>query len=922
MKEYIKLTIDGVEVIAENGQTILEAARRNSIDIPTLCHDERVAPYGACGLCVVEAEGNPKLIRSCAVKATEGMKIITNSERIHRARKFSLQMLLSDHTGDCKAPCTLACPAGTDCQGYVGLIANGENKEAIKVIRSRIPLPASIGRVCPHPCEAACRRRLVEEPVSIAALKAYAADKTLEDCELPDIPAPTGKSVAVIGGGPGGLSAAYYLALKGHRVTVYDMMPKMGGMLRYGIPQYRLPKEVLDREISLIGRMGITLKNNIRIGKDITFDELRRANDAVVVAVGAWLSSKMRVKGEELDGVFGGIDFLRSVILGNPFDIGNRVAVCGGGNTAMDACRTAVRLGAKEVYVIYRRTRDEMPADSLEIDEAKEEGVSFKFLTNPDEILGDSGKVCGMRLQVMELGEPDESGRRKPVPVEGEFENIELDSVIMAIGQKSDLSGFDGLELTSRGTISADESTFRTNIDGVFAIGDATNKGADIAVSAIGEAHKSAEVIDSYLSGLTVGYRKPILVEREITADDLKDRERIPREKMRVLSPAERKNDFREVASGFTDEQARAEASRCLECGCLDYFRCKLVRYGNEYEADFSKFSGEKSTAKKDNQHPYIMRDSGKCILCGLCVRICSEVMNVTAIGLAGRGFSTVVSPEFFNSLNDSKCISCGQCVALCPTGALVERVPFKKNVPLEEKCTATRCSGCANACGINVFSAGSILTRTEPADGGIICTEGRLGFAAVNSPDRLKDAVISGGHASVDAAAEKTAKMLSCFAPEEIIVTVCDNMSDAALTSAAKLAELLGAALITVGNPEKHMTQSDSVEFQKVFGEKFNIGINAETADKLGAVRIDNADLSKVKAFIAFGEKQPDISSPEFSAVQSTSASVKAEVVFPLITPFETDGLFGGETRISKVVEPACCSCEEIINKVINHLK
>ena len=525
MKEYIKLTIDGVEVIAENGQTILEAARRNSIDIPTLCHDERVAPYGACGLCVVEAEGNPKLIRSCAVKATEGMKIITNSERIHRARKFSLQMLLSDHTGDCKAPCTLACPAGTDCQGYVGLIANGENKEAIKVIRSRIPLPASIGRVCPHPCEAACRRRLVEEPVSIAALKAYAADKTLEDCELPDFPAPTGKSVAVIGGGPGGLSAAYYLALKGHRVTVYDMMPKMGGMLRYGIPQYRLPKEVLDREISLIGRMGITLKNNIRIGKDITFDELRRANDAVVVAVGAWLSSKMRVKGEELDGVFGGIDFLRSVILGNPFDIGNRVAVCGGGNTAMDACRTAVRLGAKEVYVIYRRTRDEMPADSLEIDEAEEEGVTFKFLTNPDEILGDSGKVCGMRLQIMELGEPDESGRRKPVPVEGEFENIELDSVIMAIGQKSDLSGFDGLELTSRGTISADESTFRTNIDGVFAIGDATNKGADIAVSAIGEAHKSAEVIDSYLSGLTVGYRKPILVEREITADDLKDRE-------------------------------------------------------------------------------------------------------------------------------------------------------------------------------------------------------------------------------------------------------------------------------------------------------------------------------------------------------------------------------------------------------------
>ena len=601
MKEYITLTVDGKSVKIEKGSTLLEAARKAGADIPTLCHDERVKPYGACGMCVVECKGSPKLMRSCAIEAADGMEIITESDRINRARRFSLEMLLSDHTGDCKAPCSLACPAGTDCQGYVGLIANGENAQALSVIKGRIPLPASIGRVCPHPCEKKCRRGVVEDPISIAALKAYAADRDLESGNIfmPEVAESTGKKVAIIGGGPGGISAAYYLAIKGHGVTVFDMMPKMGGMLRYGIPQYRLPKEVLDKELALVEKLGVEFRNNIKIGRDISLDTLNQEYDAVIAAPGAWSSTKMRVDGEDAEGVFGGIDFLRSVILGSPVDIGKRVAVCGGGNTAMDACRTAVRLGAEKVYIIYRRTRDEMPADALEIDEAQEEGVDFRFLTNPDKILTQDGKVCGIKLQIMELGEPDVSGRRKPVPIEGKFETLEVDSVIMAIGQKPELSGFEELDTTSRGTISADESTFRTNISGIFAIGDATNKGADIAISAIGEAQKSASVVDSYLRGNIIGYKKPILVEREITADDLADREHIAREKMRVLPPDKRKRNFDEVTLGFTDEQARREASRCLECGCLDYYRCKLVSYANKYDADFSRFVGEKSPAKK-----------------------------------------------------------------------------------------------------------------------------------------------------------------------------------------------------------------------------------------------------------------------------------------------------------------------------------
>lgn len=428
MKEYITLTVDGKSVKIEKGSTLLEAARKAGADIPTLCHDERVKPYGACGMCVVECKGSPKLMRSCAIEAADGMEIITESDRINRARRFSLEMLLSDHTGDCKAPCSLACPAGTDCQGYVGLIANGENAQALSVIKGRIPLPASIGRVCPHPCEKKCRRGLVEEPISIAALKAYAADRDLESGNIfmPEVAESTGKKVAIIGGGPGGISAAYYLAIKGHGVTVFDMMPKMGGMLRYGIPQYRLPKEVLDKELTLVEKLGVEFRNNIKIGKDISLDTLNQEYDAVIAAPGAWSSTKMRVDGEDAEGVFGGIDFLRSVILGSPVDIGKRVAVCGGGNTAMDACRTAVRLGAEKVYIIYRRTRDEMPADALEIDEAQEEGVDFRFLTNPDKILTQDSKVCGIKLQIMELGEPDASGRRKPVPIEGNSKLLKL----------------------------------------------------------------------------------------------------------------------------------------------------------------------------------------------------------------------------------------------------------------------------------------------------------------------------------------------------------------------------------------------------------------------------------------------------------------------------------------------------------------
>lgn len=687
--EMINLTINGKKITAPAGSTILEAARSNGIYIPTLCYDEAVEVYGACGLCVVEAEGVAKLLRSCSAKAADGMVIHTESERVIKSRKIAMELLMSAHDGDCIAPCQLACPANTDCQGYVGLIANGRFDDALKLIKDRIALPASIGRVCPHPCEKACRRTKVEEPINIAQLKAFAADLDLKgDTYLPEVAKSTGKKVAIVGGGPAGLTAALYLRMKGHEVTVFDMMDKMGGMLRYGIPQYRLPKEVLDSEISVIEKTGVRLVNNVKYGKDITLDMLKSVNDAVILAPGAWKSTPMRVKGEDINGVYGGIDFLRSVIQGKSVEIGDRVAVCGGGNTAMDACRTAVRLGAKEVYVIYRRTEQEMPAEEIEIKESKEEGVVYKFLTNPVEIHGENGRVCGMTLQLMELGEPDASGRRRPVAMEGKTEYLPVDSVIMAIGQKFDPTDFSGVELTDRGTIMADEDTFETSIEGVFAIGDATNKGASIAIAAIGEADKCVKVVDAYLKGEELDFAPKYISKRDEDRIDVSGKEVQPRTVAKVLDAQDRKQNFNEVSLGLTMEEAQKEAQRCLECGCREYFKCKLLSVAQRYDINPERFAGEMPQKYTRDENAFIERNTAKCILCGLCVRSCKEVMDISAIGLLGRGFKTSISPAFALPLDQTKCTNCGLCVKLCPTGALTEKSALKKQVPLKEEYT------------------------------------------------------------------------------------------------------------------------------------------------------------------------------------------------------------------------------------------
>ena len=669
----IKITINGKECYGEAGKTILAIAAENGIEIPNLCYNKQLKVYGACGLCVVEAEKSPKLLRACATVANDGMVITTNSPRVVQARKIALELLMSDHEGDCKGPCHIACPAHTDVQAYIKQIALGNDKEAVRLIKEKIAVPASIGRVCPHPCENDCRRQFVESPLSIAYLKAFTADKDMasDNPFKPDMAPANGKKVAVIGGGPAGLNAAYQLTVRGYAVTILDMMPEMGGMLRYGIPEYRLPKAVLAAEIKQIEALGVAMCNNVKVGKDVTLEELRASYDAVLVAVGAWKSTGIGCEGDKLEGVLGGIDMLCDVNLGNRPDLGKNVAVVGGGNVAMDACRTAVRLGAENVYVIYRRTRAEAPAEDLEIEEAIEEGVQFKWLTNPAEIIGENGKVTKIKLQVMELGEPDASGRRSPVPVEGKFEILDVDTVISAIGQRCALEGFEALEMTRKGTIVADEAICTTNLEGVFAAGDVTNRGPSIAIRAIGESNDAVAAIDAYLSGKPMVKAVPFYSKRDAKDIDFSVHEKKARAQMSCKDPAYRRGNFDAVINGFTEEQARAEAARCLECGCHDYDDCKLIRYSNEQPIHPERLAGGKHNSFKEQRLVAIERDQGKCILCNQCVRVCREVAQKGILGLVHRGFQTVIKPEFDNPETIACCATCGKCVEVCPTGAL-----------------------------------------------------------------------------------------------------------------------------------------------------------------------------------------------------------------------------------------------------------
>jgi len=767
----IAFTLNGKRVEAEAGSTILEAAQQNGVEIPTLCHDPRLKPTAACRLCLIEVEGARGPVPACATPVAEGMVIRTTTDDLVKSRQMALELLLSDHYGDCVAPCKLACPAGIDIQGYIGLIANGEYREALKLIKESNPLPLVCGRVCPRFCETKCRRNLLEGPVAINALKRFVADYDMNNGGpyIPEVKPATGHRVAIVGGGPAGLSAAYYLALEGHEVTIFESNPKLGGMLRYGIPEYRLPKAILDKEIATIANL-CQVRCNVSLGQDFTIDSLKRDGyEAIFLALGAQASQEMRVEGEDLPGVLSGIGFLRDIALGETVSLGQKVAVIGGGNTAIDAARTALRLGAGEVTIVYRRSRDEMPANDEEIEQAEQEGIQFHFLAAPVNLSAQNGRVHTMECIKMALGEPDSSGRRRPEPIAGSEFAMEVDTVIAAIGQRLDGSRLeqDGqVKFNRRGYVSINQETMETSLEGVFAGGDCSSGPATV-VEAVAAGRRAALSINQYLRNEpVVPQAKPYNCTKgeldEIDTEDYADVQRIPRTEMPALDPETRKQNFAEIETGFTEEMAKTEAERCLACGCQDAFECKLRKLATEYKVNDTKYAGRKHHLRiRENEHPYILRDPNKCILCGRCVRICNEVQGIGALGFINRGFDTVVEPALGMPLCETACNSCGQCISTCPTGALTAKTKLPKQGPWELESAPTICPYCGIGCNLDLSILGDKIVKVtspvgSPVNDGNLCKRGMFKPTLLHNLKRLRTPLVQRNGDLVEASWEE----------------------------------------------------------------------------------------------------------------------------------------------------------------------
>jgi formate dehydrogenase major subunit len=686
-----------------------------------MCHVPGIEPAASCFVCAVQIEGRRTLSPSCAMPVAEGMVIATDSEDVRSARKMALELLLSDHAGECVAPCAARCPAGLDIPGFVHAIATqgiatGDNRHAMQVIGDRLALPGSLGRICPRLCEQGCRRCELDQGLAIGALHRYAADRDRASAApyLPPRAPATGRAVAIVGAGPAGLAAAWYLLRKGHACTLFDAHPLPGGMLRYGIPAYRLPKDALDAEIGAIRTLGARFRMGALWGEDFTLAELRGVYDAVFVAIGAQHAQGLRCPGEE--NALAGVEFLERVANGNPPALGSDVVVLGGGNTAVDCARSAVRLGARNVRILYRRSRQEMPCLMAEVEAAEAEGVHVDLLVAPLslEVVGQTGgrplpdgrgshaaiRAATVRersnlvltCQRMTLGEPDASGRRRPVPVEGSDFALGCSTVIAAIGQSVEraLAEREGLRVTAWG-IAAEAQTLATNLPGVFVGGDAV-LGADLAVRAVAAGRIAAASIHQYLTGQAVTGEPAIAGIAMQPVDDAERAaifraiESAARVRTAEIPMERRLASFDEVEHGLPPQDAAREARRCLSCGCRKADCCLVRSLATEYDVDVHRFAGQRRRFSQDVSHPEIIYEPGKCISCDACVRLAATAGEELGLAMIGRGFDVTVAVPFGRPLSEGLRHTAQQCAAACPTGALALR-------------TARSCDACSLSC-------------------------------------------------------------------------------------------------------------------------------------------------------------------------------------------------------------------------------
>ena len=753
----IRIEVDGRVVEGFEGQTILEVCRDNGIDIPTLCYEPKLPGFGACRMCVVDVEGEEHPPISCSQRAEPEMVVKTQTDEIRRLRRTNLELIFSDHNAYCLPPCQNKCPSHIDIPGFLKANAEANWRESTRIFKRTIPFPSVLGRVCPAPCEEHCRRDEVDEAIAIRDSHRYAGDQVirsmLDEGQDPPIPfelqPKTGRRAAVIGSGPAGMAAAYYLLIAGHDVTVFERDPAPGGMLRYGIPQYRLPKvEVLEAEYESISRLGGKVVCNQGLGRDFTLDDLQNQGfDAVMVAIGCYDTNKLGVPGEDAEEVLDGLEYLRTATLGLPYPghAGKRVVVIGGGFTSMDCSRTSVRQGAAEVTLVYRRDMKDMPA-SNEVHEAIEEGVTAIFQAGPTRVItDDKGNVTGVEFIRMRPGEPDASGRRRPEPAPGTEFTIPCDRVLLAIGQGPDLSwigpGSDRVEATKNRRIKADAVTFATSRPGVFGTGD-VRIGAATVVEAIAEGRRAAYAVDAFLQGLDLDAirTRQQLAEPQpefLSIVPFTSEAKEPRYRLKAMDAETRNKSYIEYEIPYSREEAVAESTRCLQCTCEAIGFCDLRRLGIEYGTTLktlepqnrqgagyrsvteNRFTGVNHDYIRDDSHAFILREPSRCIDCGRCANVCAEVVGAACYDFMRIGFDTLVTTPLDMSLNDTPCVSCGRCAETCPTGALMPKPRILEKYEVDES-RCILCGICVDACPYDALRDGadfelSHLSREEP---------------------------------------------------------------------------------------------------------------------------------------------------------------------------------------------------------------
>jgi NADPH-dependent glutamate synthase beta subunit-like oxidoreductase len=541
-------------------------------------------------------------------------------------RTRELEKIIEKCVAEKPAPCTATCPAHVNVRGFIELMKRGKYREALALFKESNPFPAICGRVCHHPCELVCTRGDVDEAVAIQHLHRFLVDwdSQTEHPYIPELGPHRNERIAIIGSGPAGLSCAYFLAREGYEVVVYEMLPIVGGMLSTGIPEFRLPKDIIQSEIHTIENMGVKIRTGVHVGRDITIEELRDEGfRAFFLGIGAQECKRLGIEGEHLEGVYSGMDFLRGFRLDQDFSLGSRIAIVGGGNVAVDSARTARRLGAGEVFLLYRRNVEEMPAHRQEIEECIEEGIEIKALCVPIRILGEQGKVKAIECVATIPGELDESGRRRPVPVEGSEFIMEVDAVISAVGEESEWSCLGpecACRLSDWGTMNVDPLTFQTGEPDIFCGGDAVS-GPRTVVEAIEAGKQSAISIERFLNGenLQEGRKEDWSFDKPDTSRVF----RLPRVPMRKIAGEHLTGSFKEAALGYSEEEAQSEANRCLSCECkICVKNCEfLSHYANSPKKLAMRL--EKGEFREDPQIVY------SCSLCGLCQQFCPADLNV-----------------------------------------------------------------------------------------------------------------------------------------------------------------------------------------------------------------------------------------------------------------------------------------------------